>query len=172
LTRSQAAFEWLCSSLITLACLALPLLPAYSSYRVAGAATWLLLALWAVSRGCTSLPAWLLNAHATHGEFAMLAPTWRLLAAVVFEAALVLLPGGLLLTLTWRLLSEERQNCGEGLLRLTPLREVVRPCHFSSLLSPAAASGGGGAGGGGYLYTGEDGTGEDDAAAGVRLFHD
>jgi len=58
---------------------------------------------------------------------------WSMLAALLLDAALVvLLPGlGLLASLACRLLTEQRQSCGERLLRLQPMQEVVRPMHFS-----------------------------------------
>lgn len=139
-TRLQVAVEWLISSAVTLACLGAPLLlPAAARYNVALAWLWMLGSMWAISCGCTSLAAALAATHATHGAYAALAPTWRLAAAVAAEALLVLLPGGALLTLACRLAGEERQTGGEWLLRLTPLREVVRPTHFSPLPPSAAA---------------------------------
>lgn len=64
--------------------------------------------------------------------------SWRLLAAVAVDTLLVVgLPVlGLLASLTCRLLTEQRQSCGERLLRLQPMREVVQPMHFSPY-SPA-----------------------------------
>lgn len=63
---------------------------------------------------------------------------WRLLLAVAVDALLVVgLPVlGVLALLACRLLTEQRQSCGERLLRLQPMREVVRPMHFSPY-SPA-----------------------------------
>lgn len=77
------------------------------------------------------------------GEFSMRPSCWRLLAAVGLDALLVagvpLL--GALATLSCRLLTEERQSFGERMFQLQPMREVVRPMHFSPY-SPARVGGG------------------------------
>lgn len=72
------------------------------------------------------------------GMYGMRPSCWRLLLAVAVDSLLVVgLPVlGWLALLACRLLMEQRQSCGERLLRLQPMREVVRPVHFSPY-SPA-----------------------------------
>lgn len=78
-------------------------------------------------------------AFCQQGVYSMLPSWWGLLAAVALDALLVvLLPGvGLLASLSCRLLTQQHQSCGERLLRLQPMREVVRPMRFSPY-SPGA----------------------------------
>jgi hypothetical protein len=73
----------------------------------------------------------------------MLPSSWGLLAAVAVDTFLVvLLPVvGVLASLSCRLLTEQHQSCGERLLRLQPMREVVRPMHFSPYSPGALARG-------------------------------
>lgn len=134
LSRPLAVLEHLLASLITFVLLGLPLwAPAWCPYQTTYAVLWLVQQLAAMSCGCTSLPARALSIYATDGPFSML-PGWlRLLAAVLVDAVvLVVVPGlGLLLGLACRLLTQQHQTCGERLLRLEPVREVVRPMHFS-----------------------------------------
>jgi hypothetical protein len=69
---------------------------------------------------------------------------WSLLAAVAVDTLLVVgLPFliGALATLACKVLTAEHQSFGERMLRLQPMREVVRPMHFSPY-SPARVSGG------------------------------
>lgn len=145
--RWLAALDWLLSSGLSAALLAGPVLaPAAAPYAAHAAALWALLYLLLAPRaGATSPAAALLGIYATHGPYCMLAPWWRLWAAALLEAGLLLLTLGLGigLSLACRLLTAQRQGFGERLLRLVPLREVVRPMHFSPL-PPRGSSGGGG----------------------------
>lgn len=141
LTRWQAALECMLTAALAWACLALPFwFPAYSSHTSTGLISWLLLTAWAVSAGCTSFVAWLMNVHATFGPYANLPPMWRLAAAVLVETVFMVVPGGVLVTLVCRLRSSEHQSAGERVMLLTPLREVVRPMHFSPLAPATAAA--------------------------------
>jgi hypothetical protein len=105
---------------------------------------------------CPAFPClfpFLSHAH-TQGLYGMRPSCWRLLLAVAVDALLVVgLPLlGMLAMLACRLLTVQRQSCGERLLRLQPMREVVRPMHFSPY-SPAGYKTAGG------IETGDD---EDD----------
>uniref|UniRef100_A0A383WLQ8 Uncharacterized protein n=3 Tax=Tetradesmus obliquus TaxID=3088 RepID=A0A383WLQ8_TETOB len=142
-SRLMSAFDCLASSALTLGLLALPwLLPSLASYRAAAAATWAALTLLAAAHGYTSPAAALLRVHATEGPYNMLPPLRRLLLAAAAEAGLVVLTCGLgvVVSLGFRLLSRQRQGFGDRLCRFVPLREVVRPMHFSAMPSGAAAA--------------------------------
>jgi hypothetical protein len=139
----MSAFDCLASSAISLTLLALPwLLPSLAPYRAAAAATWACLTLFAAASGYTSPTAALLRVHATEGPYNMLPPLQRLLLASIAEAALVVLTCGLgvLVSLGFRMLSQQRQGFGDRLCRFVPLREVVRPMHFTALAPVTAAA--------------------------------
>jgi hypothetical protein len=144
-SRLLSAFECIASSALSLGLLALPwLLPALLPYRAAAAATWACLTLWAALNGYTSPVAAILRVHATEGPFNMLPPLRKVLLASLAEAGLVVLTCGLgvVVSLGFRMLSQQRQGFGDRLCRFVPLRGVVRPMHFS-IMSPTASAGGG-----------------------------
>ncbi|KAF6262147.1 hypothetical protein COO60DRAFT_1699434 [Scenedesmus sp. NREL 46B-D3] len=149
-SRLLSALECLASSALSLGLLALPwLLPSLLPLRAAAAAVWVCLSLAAAANGYTSPAAALLRVYATEGPCNMLPPLRRRLLASVAEAALVVLTCGLgvVVSLGFRMLSQQRQGFGDRLCRFVPLREVVRPMHFSAMppaAAAAAAAGGGG----------------------------
>jgi hypothetical protein len=143
-SRLLSVVDCLANSALSLGLLALPwMLPSLQPYRAAAAATWACLTLLAAANGYTSPIAALLRMHATEGPYNMLPPLQRLLLASVAEAGLVVLTCGLgvLVSLGFRLLSQQRQGFGDRLCRFVPLREVVRPMHFTAM-PPAGAAGG------------------------------
>ncbi len=79
----------------------------------------------------------------SQGEYGMRPSSWRLLAAVAIDTLLVAgFPFlGALASLGCKLLQEQHQSFGERTLQLVPVREVVRPMHFSPY-SPASYAGG------------------------------
>lgn len=132
-SRLMSACECLSSSCLTLALLLLPsVLPALQYYGVATALLWCCMYMFSVGRGCASPVAWLLSIYSTYGEYQMPPPWWRLLTAVLLEAALVVVTAGIGVsgTLLCRMFTQQRQGFGERVLRLVPVREVVRPMHF------------------------------------------
>lgn len=109
--------------------------------------------------GCTSLFYRVFNIHATQGVYGVAGSWWRLFAAVAVDACVaVCLPLGLgvVASLACRLATQQRQSCGERLLRLQPMREVVGPTHFSHY-APGRAGGAGGSSRGGGNDGGDDG---------------
>jgi hypothetical protein len=121
-------------------------MPAWSPLQGIFACVWLVLSIWwAVWKcGCTSFPARLLGVYASQGPYSMRPSVLRLLAAVAVETALVVcIPiVGALISLAFRLVTQQRQSAGEWVCQLQSMRLVVRPMHFSPY-SPARGAAGG-----------------------------
>lgn len=85
--------------------------------------------------GSTSLYAYMFGIYGTFGEYHMVASFWRLVIASLIEAAYLVLTFGMgaLLSLGFRIFTADRQSVSEKLLGLVPMREVVRPMHFTQL---------------------------------------
>jgi hypothetical protein len=142
-----AALECILSAGMTFVLLGLPLWhTAFHPCQQGLATLWGLLCFWVVwFKGCTSVAAYALGPiYATQGPYSMQPGSLRLVLAASVEAALAVVapvfPLGVLASLACRLLTQQRQSCGERLLRLQPMREVVRPMHFSPYTRGAAGS--------------------------------
>jgi hypothetical protein len=184
--RSQVAADWLLTTALTWACLwgslqwgpwsSLAFSDTCLTPRLAHTllVAWAAHSVWAVACGCSSVTAWLCSTYAAHGPYAQLAPTWRLLVALLCDAALTGHPLGCVLSLLWRLTSGERQSPGEWLARITPLREVVRPMPFHALPPHTSlrrrSSSGGRAYAGGSMYDGNGAAHEDGGYAAGGAF--
>lgn len=147
LTRLGAVCEGVLSSAFTFALLGVPMwLPAWSHLQGVFVFVWLVLNVWWAlwKCGCTSFPARMLGIYASQGPYSLRPSVLRLLVAVAVETALVVgIPiVGTLISLGFRLLTQQRQSAGEWVTRLQSMRLVVRPMHFSPY-SPAQGAAGG-----------------------------
>ena len=137
--RWIGAAEHILSSALTILLVAVPLLdPGLKPLVVPGLLLWFLLQLLASSKGSSSIFALCWSIHSTRGPYQMCASIWLLLLSSFLEAAFLLLTVGLgvIPSVACRIVTPGRQSVVETLLGLMPLREVVRPMHFSPMSVP------------------------------------